>query len=67
MEWVVIAIPRPLCPGRDPVPTVQEAGWAPGPVWKGAENLSPHRPASIEPQFWLRCPVSQTYFVEGYS
>jgi hypothetical protein len=28
-------------PGKDPVPIVQEAGWAPGPVWMGAENLSP--------------------------
>jgi hypothetical protein len=27
-------------PGKDPVPIVQEAGWAPGPVWKGAENLA---------------------------
>jgi len=24
---------------RDLVPTVQEAGWAPGPFWMGAENL----------------------------
>jgi len=31
---------RPLfTPGKDPVPIVQEAGWAPGPVWTGAENL----------------------------
>ena len=29
--------------GRDPVRIVQEAGWAPGPVWTGAEN-----PASTE-------------------
>jgi hypothetical protein len=28
-------------PGNDPVPTVQEAGWAPGLVWMGAENLTP--------------------------
>ena len=28
-------------PGKDPVPIVQEAGWAPGPVWTGAENLAP--------------------------
>ena len=27
-------------PGKDPVPIVQEAGWAPGPVWTGAENLA---------------------------
>jgi hypothetical protein len=28
-------------PGKDPVPIVQEAGWAPGSVWTGAENLAP--------------------------
>jgi hypothetical protein len=28
-------------PGKDPVPIVQEAGWAPEPVWIGAENLAP--------------------------
>jgi hypothetical protein len=39
---------------RDPLPTLQEAGWAPGPVWTGAENLaptgirSPDRPARSE-------------------
>jgi hypothetical protein len=26
---------------RDPVPIVQEAGWAPGTVWTGAENRAP--------------------------
>ena len=26
-------------PVNDPVPIVQEAGWAPGPVWTGAENF----------------------------
>jgi hypothetical protein len=31
----------PLYPReRDPVPIVQEAGWAPGPVWTAAENLA---------------------------
>jgi len=36
--------PRSLfTPGKDPVPIVQEAGWAPGPVWTGAENLASHR------------------------
>jgi hypothetical protein len=28
-------------PGKVPVPIVQEAGWAPRPVWTGAENLAP--------------------------
>jgi hypothetical protein len=27
--------------GKDHVTIVQEAGWAPGPVWTGAENLGP--------------------------
>ena len=37
--------PRPcrFNSGKDPVVIVQEAGWAPGPVWTGAENLAPHR------------------------
>jgi hypothetical protein len=33
--------PASFTPGKDPVPIVQEAGWAPGPVWIGAENLAP--------------------------
>ena len=42
MGWVVNATPRPLYPWeRHPVPIVQEAGWAPGPFWTGAENLAP--------------------------
>jgi len=28
-------------PRKDPVPIVQEACWAPGPVWISAENLAP--------------------------
>jgi hypothetical protein len=39
---VVGTTPHPnSAPGTDPVPTVQEAEWAPGPVWTGAENLAP--------------------------
>ena len=31
--------PRPhFTPGKDPVPIVQEAGWAPGPVWTGGKS-----------------------------
>jgi hypothetical protein len=38
----VSVMPRPLStPGKDPVPIVQEAGWAAGPFWTGAENLAP--------------------------
>jgi len=32
--------PAAFTPGKDPVPIVQEAGWTPGPVWTGAENLA---------------------------
>jgi len=68
----VSVTPRPLfTPGKDEVPIVQEAGWAPGPVWTGAENLartgirSPDRPARSSvaiptelpgPYFKLGCP-----------
>jgi hypothetical protein len=35
-------MPRPLfTSGEEQVPIVQEAGWAPGPVWTGAENPAP--------------------------
>jgi hypothetical protein len=50
-------------PGKDPVPIVQEAGWAPGPVWTGAKNLipteirSPDRPARNQSLYRLRYPA----------
>ena len=39
-----------LYPGKDPIPILQEAGWAPGPVWTGEKSRShrdsiPDRPA----------------------
>jgi hypothetical protein len=38
---VVRVTPRPLfTPGKDSVPIVQEAGWASGLVWTGAENVA---------------------------
>ena len=41
--WVVSSTPRPhFTPGKDPVPTLQEARWAPGPVWTGGKSR-PHR------------------------
>jgi len=41
-RWVGWSRPRPdhFNPGKYPVPIVQEAGWVPGPVWMGAENLT---------------------------
>ena len=41
--WVVSSTPRPhFTPVKDPVPIVQEAGRAPGPVWTGGKSR-PHR------------------------
>jgi len=41
--WVVNTTPRPhFTSGKDAVPIVQEAGWAPGPVWTGGKSC-PHR------------------------
>jgi hypothetical protein len=52
--------PAALYPGKDPVPIVQEAGWAPRPVWTGVENLAPtgirstNRPARSQSLYRLR-------------
>jgi len=41
MVVVVNATPWPLYSWeRYPVPIIQKAGWAPGPVWTGAEILA---------------------------
>jgi len=46
---VVSSTPRPhFTPGKDPVPILQEAGWAPGPVWTGG-NSRPHRDSIPDP------------------
>jgi len=62
--WGVSITPRPLfTPGEDPVPIVQEAGWNPGPVWTGAENLAPIgirssvRPARSQSLYRLSYPA----------
>ena len=37
-EWSAARPGRTLLPEKTRYPFVQEAGWAPGPVWKDAEN-----------------------------
>ena len=55
-------LPGHFTPGKDSVLIVQEAGWAPGPVWTGAENLAPtgirslDRPARSESLYRLSYP-----------
>jgi hypothetical protein len=62
--WGVNVTLRPLfTPRKDPVTIVQEAGWALGPVWTGAENLastairSPDRPTRSQSLYRLRYPA----------
>ena len=41
--WSTSRPPPTLYPrGRDPLSIIQEAGWAPGPVWTGTEKFPPH-------------------------
>ena len=55
--------PAAFTPGKNPLSIVQEAGWAPGPVWIGAENLastgirSSDRPARRQSLYRLRYPA----------
>ena len=66
--WGVSVTPRAIfTPGQDSVPIVQEAGWASGPVWTGAENLaptgirSPDRPARSQSLYRLSYPAHIIY------
>ena len=56
--WVVSSTPRPhFTPGKDPVPILQEAGSAPGPVWTGGESRPhPTRP-TIRTHSLLECII----------
>ena len=60
---VVSSTPRPhFTPGKDPVPILQEAGWAPGPVWTGGKsrphrNSIPDRPARSQSLYRLSYPT----------
>jgi hypothetical protein len=64
--WVVSTTPGRFTLGKDPVPIVQEAGWAPGPVWTCAKNLapigirSPDRPARSQSLYRLSYPAQKT-------
>jgi hypothetical protein len=67
--WGVSVTLRPLfTPGKDPVSILEESGWAPGPVWIGAENLaptrfrSPDRPAGSQSLYRLNYPANHVLF-----
>ena len=78
-EWVVSSTPRPhFTSGKDPVPILQEVGWAPGPVWMGGKfrphrDSIPDRPALSQSLYRLSYPthvrvkyISQRDFYEQY-
>ena len=61
--WVVSSTPRPhFTPRKNPVPVLQEAGWAPGPVWTGGKSRPhrdsiPDRPARSQSLYRLSYPA----------
>jgi len=69
--WVVSSTPRPhFAPGKEPVPILQEAGWAPGPVWTGGKSRPhrdsiPDRPARSQSLYRLSyaAHTTNTYFI----
>jgi len=65
--WIVSSTPRPhFTPGKDPVPILQEAGWAPGPVWTGGKarlhrDSIPDRPARSQSLYRLSYPAHSNF------
>jgi len=61
--WVVSSTPRPhFTPGKDPIPILQEIGWAPGPAWKGGKSRpyrdsTPDRPSRSRSLYRLSYPA----------
>ena len=70
-RWGGWPAPRPgrFTPGKDPVLILQEAGWAPGPVWTGTENLAPtgfdsriFQPVASRYTDWAIRPIRETFY-----
>ena len=70
-EWLTPRADR-FTPGNDAVPIVQEAGWVPGLVRTGAENIpftgirSPCRPARRQSLYWQSHPGPHYYHYYYY-
>ena len=61
-EWSAALPGHTLPPGKHPVPILQEAGWARGPVWMGRKSRPhrdsiPDRPARSQSLYRLSYPV----------
>ena len=71
-RWGEWSTPRPgrFNSGKDKVPIVWGAGWVPGLVWTGAENLvptgirSPDRPTRSQSLYRLSYPGSRQWHVD---
>ena len=65
--WVASTTPRThFTPGKDPVPIVQEARWAPRPVWTGGKSRPyrdsiPDRPARSQSLYRLSYPAHRLH------
>ena len=62
-DWLAAPPGRSLSPGKKTVPILQEAGWAPGPVWTGEKSRSyrdwmPDRPARSQSLYRLSYPAA---------
>ena len=66
---MVSSTPRPhFTPWKDPVPILQEAGWASGPVWTGGKSRpyrdsTPDRPARSQSLYRLSYPAHIIYII----
>ena len=66
---MVSSTPRPhFTPGKDPVPILQEDGWAPGPVWTDGKsrphrNSMPDRPARSQSLCRLSYPAHSNHII----
>jgi len=63
-KWSAARPGRTLPPGKDTVPIVQEAGWAPGPVWTGGKShptgiRSPDHPARSQSLYQATQPIKK--------
>ena len=67
--WVVSSTPRPhFTPGKDPVPILQEAGWAAGLVWMGGKSRPhwdsiPDHPAHSQSLYRLSYPAHSLFYI----
>jgi hypothetical protein len=63
-EWSAARPGRILPPGKEPVPVVQEDGWAPGPVWTGRKSCPP--PTGIRSPFVVITGIEELSNCQGF-